>query len=45
MESWTNLFWTNEIYTSAVCGGSGGSPSDMTEAFVFKRQVPGIGFD
>jgi hypothetical protein len=40
----TNLLWSNEIYTCAGCGGSNESPFDKTEAFVFKREVPGFGF-
>jgi V8-like Glu-specific endopeptidase len=42
LKSLTNLLWYNEIYTCAVCGGSSGSPFDETEAFVFKREVPGF---
>jgi hypothetical protein len=37
------LLWPNEIHTCAVCGGSIDSPSDDTEAFVFKREGPGFG--
>jgi V8-like Glu-specific endopeptidase len=44
VEGWTNLLWINKIYTCDVCGGSSGSPSDKTEAFVFKLEVPGFGF-
>jgi hypothetical protein len=42
VESWTNLLWSNKIYTYAVCGSFSGSPSDKTEAFIFKREVPGL---
>jgi hypothetical protein len=38
MEGWMNLLWSNEIYTCVVCGGSSGSPSDKTVAFVFVRE-------
>jgi hypothetical protein len=44
VEGSTNLLWSNEIYTCVVCGGSTVSPSDKTEAFVFKRKVPDLGF-
>jgi hypothetical protein len=44
VEGWTNLIWTNEIYSCDVCGGTSGSPSNKTEAFVFKREAPGFGF-
>jgi hypothetical protein len=44
VEIWTNMLWSIAIYTCAVSGGSCGSPSDKTKAFVFKRDVPGLGF-
>jgi hypothetical protein len=44
VEGWTNLLCSNEIYTCAISGGPSGYPSDKTEAFVFKLEVPGFGF-
>jgi hypothetical protein len=33
-----NLLWSNEIYTSAVCEGSSGSPYDKIGAFVLNKR-------
>jgi V8-like Glu-specific endopeptidase len=44
VDSWTNLLRSNKIYTCDVCGGFSGSPSEKTEAYVSKREVPGLGF-
>jgi hypothetical protein len=42
--AWTNLLWSNEIYSFAVCGGLNESLPGKTEAFVQKQGVPGFGF-
>jgi hypothetical protein len=39
VEGWTNLFWSNEIYTCDVCGGSSGSPSFLNERFLVSALV------
>jgi hypothetical protein len=36
-EGWTNLLWSNEIYTCAVCGVSSGSPSRQRLSFLNER--------